>query len=98
MYIGVNLYIVIFTLWPPYVDADGIKRHVQGWYYIAAIGGVMVVGFAYYLAVVPGSRNRFSIVRVTGADIQVIGGDNGEYDKAFGFKRRVSINFPVSKY
>lgn len=94
-YLGINLYIVIVPLKGPYVDGNGDKLEVQGWWYMAVAACVCLAAVGYYYATIgltgvdePRYPKR-SILRIAGVEPRML--EAPTHNPKYGLRKTVEI-------
>jgi hypothetical protein len=91
-YFAFNVYITVITILPPYQNASGQPLEVQGWYYIVAIGSVIISAIVYYFAtigLVDRDHPDRSILYL--ADVRPEIHQEPIHHPKFGFRKKVQV-------
>ena len=86
LYVMFSFAILIIPLIPPYKNADGSAREVQGWYFTVIVSAIVLVAIAYYFAI---HNSTWSILSLGGVNPEVCVFQ--EHDQTYGNRRRVRI-------
>lgn len=86
IFIMFNLAILIIPLVPPYQNADGSPREIQGWYYTIIISTIVLIAMIYHFAI---HNSTWSILSLGGVQPEII--DLKEHHETYGNRREVRI-------